>query len=63
MPHAHDHDQRDRAAESWQRKLDTIRFYGPHAVWKIGGLRLLDQTCTNRTGRQEEDGCRPDWTQ
>ena len=33
-----------------------------HAVWKDVGQRLLDQTCTNRTGRHEEDGCRPDWT-
>jgi hypothetical protein len=23
---------------------------------------LLDQTCSNRTGRHEEDGCWPDWS-
>jgi len=43
------------------QKVDAIRFYGPHAVWKDVGQRLLDQTCTNRTGRLEEDGCWPDW--
>src|SRR5882672_6161828 len=30
---------------------DAVRFYGPNAFWKDVGLRLLDQTCTNRTGR------------
>jgi hypothetical protein len=44
------------------QKADAVRFYGPHAVWKDFGQRLLDQTCTNRTGRHEEDGCWPDWT-
>jgi hypothetical protein len=44
------------------QKADAVRYYGPHAVWKDVGQRLLDQTCTNRTGRHEEDGCRPDWT-
>jgi hypothetical protein len=43
------------------QKADALRFYGPHAVWKDVGQRLLDQTCTNRTGRLEEDGCWPDW--
>lgn len=43
------------------QKSDTVRFYGPHAVWKDVGQRLLDQTCINRTGRHEEDGCWPDW--
>jgi hypothetical protein len=41
--------------------VDAVRFYGPHAVWKDVGQRLLDQTCSNRTGRLEEDGCWPDW--
>jgi hypothetical protein len=45
------------------QKLDAIRYYGPHAVWKDVGQRLLDQTCTNRTGWHEEDGCWPDWLQ
>ncbi len=43
------------------QKADAVRFYGPHAIWKDVGQRLLDQTCTNRTGRYEEDGCWPDW--
>ena len=43
------------------QKADAVRFYGPHAVWKDVGQRLLDQTCTNRTGRHEEDGCWPEW--
>src|SRR3979411_1481555 len=41
------------------QKADATRFYGPHAVWKDVRQRLLDQTCTNRTGRHEEDGCWP----
>lgn len=41
------------------QKADAVRFYGPHAVWKDVAQRLLDQTCTNRTGRHEEDGCWP----
>jgi hypothetical protein len=44
------------------QKVDALRFYGPHAVWKDVGQRLLDQTCTNRTGRHEEDGCWPNWS-
>lgn len=44
------------------QKADATRFYGPHAVWKDVGRRLLDQTCTNRTGRHQEDGCWPDWS-
>jgi len=43
------------------QKADALRFYGPNAVWKDVGQRLLDQTCTNRTGRHEEDGCWPSW--
>jgi len=43
------------------QKADAVRFYGPHAVWKDVGQRLLDQTCSNRTGRHEEDGCWPSW--
>ena len=43
------------------QKVDAIRYYGPHAIWKDVGQRLLDQTCTTRTGRLEEDGCWPDW--
>jgi hypothetical protein len=44
------------------QKADAVKYYGPHAVWKDVGQRLLDQTCTNRSGRHEEDGCWPDWS-
>jgi hypothetical protein len=44
------------------QKADAIRFHGPHAVWKDVGQRLLDQTCSNRTGRLKEDGCWPGWS-
>lgn len=43
------------------QKTDVVRFYGPHAVWKNVAQRLLDQTCTKRTGNHEEDGCWPNW--
>jgi len=38
---------------------DAVRLAGPQAVWKDVGQRLLDNTCTQRTGRLEEDGCWP----
>ncbi|MDI4231688.1 hypothetical protein OZ411_02535 [Bradyrhizobium sp. Arg237L] len=41
------------------QRLDAVRLYGQRAVWKDVGLRLLDDTCTQRTGRHEEDGCWP----
>lgn len=41
------------------QKADAVRLYGPEAVWKDVGQRLLDNTCSNRTGRHEEDGCWP----
>jgi hypothetical protein len=41
------------------QKIDAIRLYGEHAVWKDVGQRRLDDTCTQRTGRHEEDGCWP----
>jgi hypothetical protein len=41
------------------QKVDAIRLYGQHAVWKDVGQRLLDDTCTQRTGRHDEDGCWP----
>lgn len=31
----------------------------PRRFWKDVGQRLLDNTCTQRTGRHEEDGCWP----
>jgi hypothetical protein len=38
---------------------DAVRLYGGDAVWKDVAQRLLDNTCQQRTGRHEEDGC---WT-
>jgi hypothetical protein len=43
------------------QKADAIRLYGSGALWKEVGLRLLDDTCTQRTGRHEEDGCWPSY--
>lgn len=39
--------------------VDAIRLYGGSAVWKDVAQRLLDDTCEQRTGGQEEDGCWP----
>ena len=39
--------------------VDAVRLYGRDALWKTVGQRLLDNTCTQRTGRHEEDGCWP----
>jgi hypothetical protein len=39
--------------------VDAIRLYGGKALWKDVGQRLLDDTCQQRTGRHEEDGCWP----
>lgn len=41
------------------QKADAVRLAGPQQVWKDLGQRLLDDTCTQRTGRHEEDGCWP----
>jgi hypothetical protein len=41
------------------QKVDATRLYGPDAVWRDIGQRLLGSTCTRRTGRHEEDGCWP----
>lgn len=41
------------------QKADAVRLYGPQAVWKKAAQRLLDDTCQQRTGRYEEDGCWP----
>jgi hypothetical protein len=38
---------------------DAVRLAGPQAVWKDVGQRLLDDTCSQRIGRLEEDGCLP----
>lgn len=41
------------------QRADSVRLYGPDAVWKQVRQRLLDDTCQQRTGRYEEDGCWP----
>ncbi|MHC2576558.1 hypothetical protein ACVI1J_001730 [Bradyrhizobium diazoefficiens] len=41
------------------QKADAVRLYGRDAVWRDVAQRLLDNTCTQRTGRHEEDGCWP----
>ncbi|MCG2665740.1 hypothetical protein ACFPFP_02200 [Bradyrhizobium sp. GCM10023182] len=41
------------------QKADATRLYGPQAFWRDVGQRLLDNTCQQRTGRHEEDGCWP----
>jgi hypothetical protein len=43
------------------QKADAIRLYGKVAIWRDVGQRLLDNTCTQRTGRHEEDGCWPSY--
>lgn len=40
------------------QKADAVRLYGPGSVWRDVGERLLDNTCAQRTGH-EEDGCWP----
>jgi hypothetical protein len=45
------------------QRLDAVRLFGPHAVWKDVAQRLLDDGCRIRTGRHEEDGCWSDFSQ
>lgn len=47
----------DRTVEI--QTADAVRLYGRNAVWKDVAKRLLDNTCQQRTGRHEEDGCWP----
>ncbi|ABA06351.1 hypothetical protein Nwi_3104 [Nitrobacter winogradskyi Nb-255] len=44
-----------------KQKADAVRAYGPHAIWKDVGQRLLDNTCPHRTGRHEVNGYWPGW--
>ncbi len=41
------------------QKADAVRLAGAQAIWKDIGQRLLDDTCQQRTGRHDEDGCWP----
>lgn len=43
------------------QKADATRLYGLDAIWRDVGQRLLDGTCSQRTGRHEEDGCWPSY--
>jgi hypothetical protein len=47
----------DRTVEI--QTADAVRLYGADAIWKHVAHRLLDDTCQQRTGRLEEDGCWP----
>jgi hypothetical protein len=47
----------DRTVEI--QTADAVRLYGGTAIWKDVAQRLLDDTCQQRTGRLEEDGCWP----
>jgi hypothetical protein len=38
---------------------DAVRLYGGNAIWKDVARRLLGDTCQQRTGRYEDDGCWP----
>ena len=38
---------------------DAVRLYGGNGIRKDVAQRLLDNTCQQRTGRHEEDGCWP----
>ncbi|MDB5616207.1 hypothetical protein [Tardiphaga sp.] len=40
---------------------DAVRLYGPHAIWKDVGMKLLDNGCQQRTGVREDDGCWPSY--
>ena len=44
------------------QRLDAVKLFGLHVVWKDVGQRLLDDGCQIRTGRLEEDRCWPNWT-
>ncbi|SFI60705.1 hypothetical protein SAMN05216525_11127 [Bradyrhizobium sp. Gha] len=39
------------------QKVDAARLYGPDAIGRDDGQRLLDNACRQQTGRHEEDGC------
>jgi NMD protein affecting ribosome stability and mRNA decay len=39
--------------------VDAVRLYGGNTMLKDAARRLLDDTCQQRTGRYEEDGCWP----
>lgn len=44
------------------QRLDAVKLYGPHAVWKDIGDHLLAEGCQHRTGNRDSDGCWPDFS-
>jgi len=40
---------------------DAVRLYGGNRVWQDVAQRLLDDTCQQRTGSHEDDGCWPNF--
>jgi len=40
---------------------DAKRLYGENVTWKDAGRRLLDDSCQQRTGSHEDDGCWPSY--
>ena len=40
---------------------DAKRLYGENITWKDAGRRLLDDSCQQRTGSHEDDGCWPSY--
>jgi hypothetical protein len=47
----------DRTVEI--QTADAVRLYGAEAIWKHVAQGLLDNTCRQRTGSHEDDGCWP----
>jgi hypothetical protein len=43
------------------KRSDAIALFGAGSEWRHVGQHLLDDGCTQRTGRHEEDGCWPDF--
>ena len=43
------------------RTADAVRLYGGNRVWQDVAQRLLDDTCQQRTGSHEDDGCWPNF--
>jgi hypothetical protein len=41
---------------------DAKRLYAEKVTWKDAGRRLLDDSCQQRTGSHEDDGCWPDYS-
>jgi hypothetical protein len=41
------------------QRLDAIKLYGPHVVWKEVGKVLLEGSCQFNPGNRDADGCWP----